>query len=331
MAYDPAAYEPVAFVPDEVNQTPAAAEPSRSYVPGPPLLYQPAPPYRPAVTPSRRERRARDRAWKPPEDALARLDPTVVVAARARVQQRRVWALVLLVGVLVLLGVGVSRGLGHGSKSTAKSPAHSSSSAPSTLATPSGMPTTGPDTFAYATSTGAVLGAAGPIHTFRVAVESNVPTAGGPSVDTFAVDAIGILGGPQGWIAGGKMRFQQVAASAKADFTLYLATETTSETMCAKGGLHTNKIISCSLPGQVIINLSRWLTSATGYGAPLAAYQTFAINHEIGRELGYSNEACPGAGKPAPVMMQQTLGLQGCLPNPYPYVNGSLYDGPKIP
>ncbi len=310
------------YVPDEVyrpGQTPSSGPGSqRGYVPGSA--------FRPAVTPSRRERRARDRGWR-----ANRLDPEKVTANRARLQQHRVWAMVLLVGVLVLLGVAATRGLAQAddpppTKSTSPSTAPSVVSVP----TPSDMPTTGPNTFAYATTTSAVLGTAGTIKTFNVAVESNI-TGTGPAAADFASDVVDILGGTQSWIAGGQIRFQQVPKATKATFTIFLATESTSEAMCAKGGLHTDKIVSCSLPGQVIINLSRWLTSADGYDAPLEDYQAFAINHEIGRELGYSNEACPGAGKPAPVMMQQTLGLQGCVANPYPYLDGTLYHGAKIP
>jgi hypothetical protein len=181
--------------------------------------------------------------------------------------------------------------------------------------------------FAFAGGHGPVLGSSGTVRRFRVAVERQLEGIG-PRI--FADEVDRILGDSRSWIAGGQFRLRRVPAAGAAEFTIYLASAGTSERMCAGGGLRTAGFTSCRLPGRVIINSERWENAVPGYGAPLAVYRAYAINHEVGHQLGHGHEACAGKGEPAPVMMQQTYGLRGCVANAWPYLRGKRYAGNPV-
>ncbi|WP_240762409.1 MULTISPECIES: DUF3152 domain-containing protein [unclassified Micromonospora] len=188
-------------------------------------------------------------------------------------------------------------------------------------------PRSGPGRFTAADGRSEVYGFDGPLHRYRIEVEQDT----GQDVDAFAAAVDETLGDPNSWIRSGELRLQRVPEIAAADFTIYLATPATSERMCAEGGLDTEGYTSCRLPGRVVINLARWMEAVPDYGAPLSVYRTYVVNHEVGHELGEEHQACPGPGEPAPVMQQQTYGLDGCVANAWPYVDGSLYSGDLVP
>ena len=183
----------------------------------------------------------------------------------------------------------------------------------------------GAGTFTFASGAGPIAGPVGPELHYRVGVEDGV----GVEVGAFADAVEAILGDSRGWTAGGTLRLQRVDGSAPAQFTVYLASPVTSETMCREDWLETDGYTNCRLgDGRVVINSARWLTAVPDYGAPLDIYQAYAVNHEVGHQLGYGHETCPGPGQPAPVMQQQTLGLAGCVANSWPYLDGRRYEGP---
>jgi len=53
-------------------------------------------------------------------------------------------------------------------------------------------------------------------------------------------------------------------------------------------------------------------------GGTLAEYRAMVINHETAHWFGLGHGTCGGRGKPAPAMMQQSKGLYGCKPSPWP-------------
>jgi hypothetical protein len=181
----------------------------------------------------------------------------------------------------------------------------------------------GDGTFTYADGQGEPAGTTGQLLRYRVAVEGGI----GINADEFAVEVDAVLSDPRSWTASG-VRLQWVDQSTPSDFEVVLASPVTSQQLCRIEGMETEQYTNCRLRGKVVINAARWLTGIPDYGAPLSVYRAYAVNHEVGHELGQGHELCPGPGQPAPVMQQQTLGLQGCLANPWPFLSGVRYQGP---
>jgi hypothetical protein len=68
----------------------------------------------------------------------------------------------------------------------------------------------------------------------------------------------------------------------------------------------------------VYINIKRWRRGSTASKLSLDDYRTYLVNHEIGHLPGRSHRECGKRGTKVPVMVQQTLGIANCKPNPWP-------------
>jgi hypothetical protein len=272
----------------------------------------------------------------------------------SRPSARTLWLIAALVTVASLLAV--QAGLRHRSSSRTTVSAQPASSAQPSTEPPSEpvgsigsvasvpakppvlklsgpVPTHGQGSFSYAPGSGPVLGKSGAVKHFHIAVERG----SGESLTAFTKSVEATLGDSRSWVGAGKFRLRRVPRSAKADFTVYLATRTTAGQMCKQGGtdirVNGRPYTSCRTFGRAIINLDRWRLSATPYlkaKVPLSVYRHYVINHEVGHELGHGHEGCPKAGGPAPVMVQQTLTLRGCKPYAWPRRNGHSLTGPPV-
>ena len=171
--------------------------------------------------------------------------------------------------------------------------------------------------------------------TYTVEVEDGLlPSVEADQAFAAAVDAT--LADPRSWIGGGQVSLARID-SGDPDFRISLTSQMTirAPDQC---GWDIPLEASCynGWAGRVYINDARWTRGAMSYNGDLDAYRSYAVNHEVGHALGMRHEACPAAGAPAPVMMQQswstsdddlslldpqTIPRDGntCLANPYPY------------
>lgn len=242
---------------------------------------------------------------------------------RAQLTHRRVLAL----GVLLLAGLGLawtavvssdpspegratSRPTPAGATTDPAPSAPSTTTAPPTTAAPTTTTTpTGRFVPAPAPATGPVVGE-GTVRTYRVEVEEG----SGIDAGRFGDRVEEILSDPRGWTTADGISLQRVAG--EAELVVTLATPATTDRLCSP--LDTAGEQSCAVVGRAIINLDRWLTGAAPTGLTLADYRRYVVTHELGHTLGHGHVECPAPGTPAPVMMQQTISIGDCAPNPWP-------------
>lgn len=102
----------------------------------------------------------------------------------------------------------------------------------------------------------------------------------------------------------------------RAHLRVVLASPDTTDRLCRPLG--TRGKVSCRNGNDVVINARRWVNGTASYAGQLTRYRQYVINHEIGHSFGLGHRSCPASGAKAPVMLQQTIGLQGCDPSPWP-------------
>ncbi|CAN5601033.1 hypothetical protein BH20ACT2_BH20ACT2_21860 [soil metagenome] len=144
-------------------------------------------------------------------------------------------------------------------------------------------------------------------YTFEVRTRGGVRS----DVGEFARLAMETFNDDRGWRRA-RVGFELVASGG--DFTLWLAAPASMRsfsTVCSA-------FYSCRVGRNVIINDDRWATGSPFWPGSVSDYRDLVLNHELGHWLGLGHRGCGGPGQVAPVMMQQSKGLDGCRPNPWP-------------
>lgn len=133
-----------------------------------------------------------------------------------------------------------------------------------------------------------------------------------PAVAGFPAVVESVLADPRGWSRAGFTFTRQDDAP----HVIVLAEGPEVDALCLP--YDTYGQYSCQNGPVVALNADRWRDATPEWTGDLDAYRVMLVNHEVGHLLGQRHTDCPGPGEPAPVMVQQSTELQGCLPNPWP-------------
>lgn len=192
----------------------------------------------------------------------------------------------------------------------------SASGATADPAMPSTLPESGSGELSVLRLPGSDSGREGRRVRYTVEIEGGL----GVPEQHFAAVVRKVLTDFRGWEPQDGVRFvnvppEQRAQGVATDVRIILGSPAYVDAGCRP--LRTMGHLSCHSGGKVLLNVRRWARGADTYD-DVTAYRTYLINHEVGHALGHSHRACPGQGRRAPVMVQQTKSLYGCEPWPWP-------------
>ena len=155
----------------------------------------------------------------------------------------------------------------------------------------------------------------GPVRSVRVEVEQGLAVDG----PTFAAFVLATLNDPRSWGLNGRMTFARTDGAA--EIRVVLASASTVDKLCAP--VDTKGVLSCGHDGMAALNFTRWVEGVAAYGADRTGYRQYLVNNEVGLLLGHPHVECPGPGERAPVMQQQTVAVEPCTPNAWPFPDGA--------
>jgi len=186
---------------------------------------------------------------------------------------------------------------------------------------------------------GKQIGTGGQLYTYTVEVENGLNGNDFGGDQAFASLVETTLSSAKSWTHDGKVSLRRVAGGQPADLHITLVSPATTRELC---GYDIKLESSCYYPPEVrvVLNEARWIRGAVAYQGDTLSYRQYAVNHETGHGIGYAHhQPCPANGALAPVMMEQSFGVDNqevqkldpglggdpsfvCKPNPWPFPNG---------
>lgn len=148
------------------------------------------------------------------------------------------------------------------------------------------------------------------LHTYTVTTRGDVRSG----LREFRAVVAATYADPRGWLRA-HHRFREVRRDRQdSDFTVVLAQARMLPTFSSA----CSSTYSCRVGRYVVINKKRWRHGSPHFPGDLPTYRRMLVDHETGHWLGLGHRYCSRPGARAPVMQQQSKGMQGCRVNPWP-------------